>query len=229
MTRKFGGELLGRFCLASPLPVHYAFVKMETDKSVNAYYKFVLTLGLMPILLGCQSQQALKHSTGTGNMTAKEMTAVRKDIQALNDRWGNFCISVVKTKDFSKIAAEMADKFTQDVVGEGFDGKREEGLERAVDGASRFLAGLIRLNRANIQVDRLEWQNDGTVQVVTTFDWGWEVFNSKTGRIHRIDNKGREKATYVRTPTGWKISRSNVLEEKYYTDGKLDKSKIPGQ
>lgn len=195
---------------------------------MNVVCRLVVLFGLLPIFSGCRSQHAISHSP-TDAMTAREKAVVTREIQALNDKWGRFCVSVVATKDYSRIAAGMEEKFTPDFVGVGFDGKLEKGLDRAIEGTTRFLAGLHRLIKTQIKVDQVEWQSDGTVSVVTTFDWSWEALNKKTGRLHRIDDKGREKATYLRTSTGWKISRSEILVEKFYTDGKLDTVQSIGQ
>lgn len=82
--------------------------KKYESAGMNVFCQLAVTLGLVQVLLGCQSPQSLTHS-GTGPTTAKEKTAARKEIQALNDRWGRFCISVVETKDYSRIRTEMAD------------------------------------------------------------------------------------------------------------------------
>lgn len=142
----------------------------------------------------------------------------RAQIQEFNDQWGEFCRSVVASRNYRAIAPRLAAVFTPDFVGIDAEGNRQEGLDAAINGTTRFLSGIHRLVQANNVIEDLHQGPDDALEVTTSFDWRWEARGSRTRRIENVHSVGRERAIYVLTPTGWRIRESEVLSAEILDD-----------
>ena len=172
------------------------------------------TLALGVALTGCSKDRAAAKRRAQRARMAGHVPAPmspRAQIQEFNDQWAEFCRSVVASRNYRAIAPRLATVFTPDFVGSDVEGNRQEGLDAAIEGTTRFLSGMLRLTQASNVVEDLHGGPDDTLEVITAFDWRWEARGSHTRRIEQVHSVGRERAIYVLTPTGWRIRESEVL------------------
>ncbi len=181
----------------------------------------LLTLAFVLSLTGCsQDRASAKRRQQRARMAAHVPVPLspRAQIQEFNDQWGEFCRSVVASRNYRAIAPRLAAVFTPDFVGIDAEGNRQEGLDAAINGTTRFLSGIHRLVQANNVIEDLHQGPDDALEVTTSFDWRWEARGSRTRRIENVHSVGRERAIYVLTPTGWRIRESEVLSAEILDD-----------